>query len=354
MKFGLSFLPDTSPSEMSASDYYKNALELSVMADQGGMSKIKMTEHYLHPYGGYCPSPLMFLSAVAAVTEQIRLITGCILPAFDHPIKIAAWCAMIDGISNGRLDVGFARAYLPYEFETFGVPMDESRERYKQTIEAVVKLWTEKDVTIDSPFFNFEMANSLPQPVQKGHPPVWGAATRSRESFSWIASKGFGLLVTNTISSKEQLSELIEIYRDCYIPSIHHPNKKSEVALSLPMMVHANDANAIEIGSKYLNNYFEVWTDSLKSWNTKSSKDYPGYTGLHHYLTTLKPSDLMSNNAALFGSPSAVIDTIYELQEWFGLDELLLQVDFGSMPIELSRKSLDLFLDKVLPEFSGK
>ncbi len=154
-----------------------------------------MTEHYLHDYGGYCPSPLMFLSSVAAVTKRIRLMTGCILPAFHHPIQIASETALLDAISKGRLDVGFARAYLPYEFSAFGIDIETSRERYEQTIQSVKKLWTERNVTADTPFFRLKNVNCLPVPTQQPHPPIWGAAVNSRQSFAWLAEQGFQLLL---------------------------------------------------------------------------------------------------------------------------------------------------------------
>lgn len=62
MRFGLSFLPDCTAEMKSAQEYYSDALELSVLAEAGGLHSVKMTEHYLKAYGGYCPSPLGFLS----------------------------------------------------------------------------------------------------------------------------------------------------------------------------------------------------------------------------------------------------------------------------------------------------
>src|SRR3990167_7852138 len=124
MDFGLSFLPDVNHTKLPAPDYFDHAIALSKFADAAGFKTIKMTEHYLHDYGGYCPSPLIFLASVAAITKHIRLMTGCILPAFHHPIQIAAETALLDAISKGRLDVGFARAYLPYEFSAFGIDID--------------------------------------------------------------------------------------------------------------------------------------------------------------------------------------------------------------------------------------
>lgn len=61
------------------------------------------------------------------------------------------------------MDAGFGRAWLPYEFDAFQVPMDESRPRYEATIEAVVRLWSEEKVTEDTPYFSFTDATSLPR-----------------------------------------------------------------------------------------------------------------------------------------------------------------------------------------------
>jgi alkanesulfonate monooxygenase SsuD/methylene tetrahydromethanopterin reductase-like flavin-dependent oxidoreductase (luciferase family) len=59
------------------------------------------------PYGGYSPNPLIFLTAVAQRTTKVRLITGAVLPAFNSPPKSAGEIGMLDGISAGRLEVGF-------------------------------------------------------------------------------------------------------------------------------------------------------------------------------------------------------------------------------------------------------
>src|SRR6266545_1095454 len=116
MQVGLSFLPDCRPHDKSGADYYRDALNLCRIADDAGFGYVKMTEHYLHPYGGYCPSPATFLAAVGAQTSSIRLMTGGVIPSYHHPVQLASQLAMVDALSGGRLDVGMARGYLPYEF----------------------------------------------------------------------------------------------------------------------------------------------------------------------------------------------------------------------------------------------
>jgi alkanesulfonate monooxygenase SsuD/methylene tetrahydromethanopterin reductase-like flavin-dependent oxidoreductase (luciferase family) len=127
MKFGLNFFPSFRASDYSTAEYFAQCLSLAERADQLGFNSVKTVEHYFFDYGGHSPNPVVFLAAVAARTRRIRPITGAVIPAFNHPVKLAAELAVLDNLANGRLDVGFGRAFIPKEFEVFGVSMDESR-----------------------------------------------------------------------------------------------------------------------------------------------------------------------------------------------------------------------------------
>jgi hypothetical protein len=235
MEFGISFLPDRTPENLSPVAYYDDALELSVSAEQLGYRYVKMTEHYLRGYGGYCPAPLTFLAAVAARTSRIRLMTGGCLPVFHNPLQLASETAMVDAISHGRLEVGMARAYLPYEFEALGVAMDGSRERFNASVDAIVALWTSEAVTLSTPYFEFTGVTSLPRPVQQPHPPVLIAAVRSRESFERIGQLGYGLLVTS--GSEASSKEHVRAYREEFLRHHGDSGAQPRVLASLPMLV---------------------------------------------------------------------------------------------------------------------
>jgi len=347
MKFGLSFLPDANGQDLSAVAYYKTALILAKLADEAGMSTVKITEHYLHPYGGFCPDPVTFLAAVAACTKQIRLMTGCILPVFHHPVQIAAKTAMLDAISNGRLDVGFARAYLPHEFSTFKVSMDGSRDIFEKTIEAVIKLWTEENVSMDTDYFNIHQATSLPKPVQQPHPPIWGAAVMSRQSFSWLAEQGFNLLVTPPLDGLIHLRAKTDIYRDTYLSA--HPDKTPRITLSMPLLISENEKEAIQLSDEYLNKYIHVWANATETWLRHSSTDYPGYTGLGDILHANTPEKMRYYLQALIGTPERVVDHINQIVEILTLDQIIWQIDFGAQPEYVSRRTMDLFIEKVMP-----
>src|SRR5678815_3592538 len=144
MDFGVQFFPAVGPETKSARDYWAEALKLAALADELGYSSVRTVEHYFHPYGGYSPNPLVFLAAAAMVTKRVRLITGAVLPVFNHPLKLAGEIGMVDAISNGRLEVGFARAFLPHEFARFGVSLDESRARFDEGVAQVRRLLEEE------------------------------------------------------------------------------------------------------------------------------------------------------------------------------------------------------------------
>ena len=136
MEFGIQFFPAVGPDQKPADQYWREALELTQLAEQLGFTNVRTVEHYFLSYGGYSPDPLIFLAAAAALTRSMRLITGAVLPVFNNPLKLAGQIGMVDAISAGRLEVGFARAFLPHEFARFGISMEfadrAAYERYNE------------------------------------------------------------------------------------------------------------------------------------------------------------------------------------------------------------------------------
>jgi alkanesulfonate monooxygenase SsuD/methylene tetrahydromethanopterin reductase-like flavin-dependent oxidoreductase (luciferase family) len=331
----------------SAADYYRDALALSERADQAGLHFVKMTEHYLHPYGGYCPSPIAFLTAVAARTRQIRLMTGGVLPVFHHPLQLAAQANLLDAISDGRAEIGCARAYLPYEFDAFGIELDGSRERFIETVRAMLALWQDQNVTIKTKYFAFTDATVLPPCTQCPHPPVWVAAVGSRQSFDWIGQEGFRLLTTPGMGGFDSLREHISIYRESFAK--HHPGQAPQVAISLPLYIDESDGQAFKGADFYLRRYLDVWVDAVKVWDKAKSSDYPQYTGFGQILKSDTPQAMRQRGAAIVGSPRRAAEQTLKLRDMLGVDAILWQIDFGAMPEAPARRTLDLFVEEVWP-----
>ena len=129
MQFGLQFFPDVTPQRsrpaiISATFGHRGG------SRQAGLHACAYRWHYFQSYGGYSPNPIVFLSA--ASQRACALVTGAVLPVFNNPLKLAGEIGMLDAISGGRLDVGFARAFLPHEFRRFGISPHESVARFRE------------------------------------------------------------------------------------------------------------------------------------------------------------------------------------------------------------------------------
>jgi len=297
------------------------------------------------------PSPIVFLSAAAARTKRIRLATGAVIPIFNHPIKLAGELAMLDNISGGRLTVGFARAFLPEEFEAFERSMDESRARFEGGLEAVRRLWTETDVVFEDAFYRFGPVTSSPRPAQQPHPPIMVAAIGTPASFEWAGRQGYGLMVVPYLSKFDDLREKIESYRQTF--EAHHPERPiPPVQMSLHLHVAETDAQAVAEATGPMHQYIAVFRESAAAWTGRSSKDYAGYEQVIAQLDTMNMDRIMREGRALIGSPASVIQQVRHIGDVFGDVELSLSVLWGDLSYETSERSLSLFAEHVMPKFA--
>ena len=237
MQFGVQFFPAVDHTDKSAADYYRESLAIAEEADRLGFSHARTVEHYFTRYGGYSPNPIVFLSAVSQRTRTMRLVTGAVLPVFNHPFKLAGEIAMLDGISGGRLDVGFARAFLPHEFRRFGISPDESQARFREGLEQIELLLTRENATHRGQFHAFENVTSLPRPTQTPRPKFYIAATQTPETFEFAGHKGYALMAIPI----GPIGPLIELYRKAW-RAAGHPGD-GEVMVAFHMFCH-EDARA--------------------------------------------------------------------------------------------------------------
>jgi len=255
---------------------------------------------------------------------------------------------MVDALSHGRLDVGFARAYLPYEFDALGVAMDGSRERFDLTVDLVCRLWAGERVSVESEHFAFENVETLPLPVQRPGPPIWIAAVSSRKSFINAGARGAGLLITPSISPLTEVAALVATYRESFQPQ--REGDAPRVLASLPLFVGDDDAHAIAIADPLLDRYLEVWAQSTDSWATRGSTDYRGYTGMSYAVRSMTPPKMRSVGGAIVGGPETVIDRIAHIAELLDVDGFLWQVDFGGVDADTARSSVDRLIELVIPK----
>src|SRR5487761_2232556 len=202
MEFGMQFFPCVGPDQKSGAQYFDECLRLVDHADRYGWAHVRTDEHYFRPYGGYTPNPVVFLSAAAQRTKNARLVTGAVLPAFNNPLKLAGEIGMLDAISGGRFDVGFARAFLPHEFRRSNISPDESVARYREGIEQIDLLLREESVTHHGRFHTLDGVTSLPRPTQQPRPKFYVAATVTQETFEYAGRNGYSIMAVPMAADK--------------------------------------------------------------------------------------------------------------------------------------------------------
>ena len=246
----------------AAEHYWREALELTQLAEQLGFTNVRTVEHYFQSYGGYSPDPLIFLSAAAAMTRSMRLVTGAVLPVFNNPLKLAGQIGMVDAISGGRLEVGFARAFLPHEFARFGISMDESRARFDEGLEQIRRLLEEEQVTARGRFHSFEGVTSLPRPTQKPRPPFWIAALSTKESF-----ENAGRSATTSWAFRSPARTWPSCCRSIATPGARagHPGR-GKVMLAFHMFCAETREKAAAIAREPLNHYLKSIVDAASDW----------------------------------------------------------------------------------------
>jgi alkanesulfonate monooxygenase SsuD/methylene tetrahydromethanopterin reductase-like flavin-dependent oxidoreductase (luciferase family) len=139
-------------------EHYARTLEIVEEAERLGAASVWCSEHHFFE-DGYLPQPLTLAAAIAARTSSIRIGTAVLLAALRPAVHIAEEAAMVDILSNGRLDLGVGLGYRVPEYEGFGRSFDRRFAQTEAVLREVLRLWDEGAVT--------------PPPVQRPVP-VWG------------------------------------------------------------------------------------------------------------------------------------------------------------------------------------
>lgn len=166
-----------------AAQFYARWLDRFVAADERGAGAIWLSEHHFYD-DAYLPQPLTFAAAVAAKTKHARIGTAVLLAALRHSLQLAEEAALVDIISNGRMDLGVGVGYRPSEYEAFGADIARRYPLVEKTVTEVREWWTGGRMT--------------PSPVQDPVP-LWGGFFGPRGAR--LAGKlGMGLLPQLSVS----------------------------------------------------------------------------------------------------------------------------------------------------------
>ncbi|MDQ3403041.1 MAG: LLM class flavin-dependent oxidoreductase [Actinomycetota bacterium] len=352
MKFGIVFFPTVGPGDKNAQQYFDECFQLVDLAEDLGFDHVKMVEHYFFAYGGYSPDPVTFLAAAAGRTRRVRLGTSATIPAFVHPVKLAGKLAMLDNISHGRVDAAFGRAFLPDEFKAFGIPMDESRDRFVEGVDAVKLLWTQENAVWKGRFHEFGPVTLLPRPVQTPHPPVFVTSARSVDSVVAAARAGHHLQTVPNAMTVEELRERVTVFRREWAAAGHpHPG---QIHLTYPCVVAENADDALAKGRLDETRNTAAISAAVKAWQDTTSTAYPGYEKLADIGKRDVFDQKLRDNKLLIGNPDQVRAQLDSVAELYGNDiTISLGIHSGHLSVDDAATTMRLLADQVFPKLSN-
>jgi len=308
---------------------YAMALERIVIMDQAGYDAVWLAEHHFSSFS-VCPSVHMMGVMAAARTARLRIGTGVSLAPFYNPLRLAEEVALLDVLSGGRVNWGAGRGFERSEFKAFGIAGEESAARFHETVDIVLKAWSNDKLSYQGKYFSYDGVEVLPKPLQQPHPPVWMAAS-SLPAIEWAARKGFSILM-DPHSSRRDLVHKRRHYGTTLKGAGH-----SETGRVIPMArLLAIDETAEKA---------RAVARRAAEWTVAS------YVGGSHHRQEVRtfdgkdPIDFYLDDVVLHGTADGVVDQISELESDAGMTYL--------MAAPLSRRSFALLTDKVLPRLAS-
>ncbi|MCZ4548630.1 MULTISPECIES: LLM class flavin-dependent oxidoreductase [Mycobacteriales] len=216
---------------------FHNLLEQVVLADSLGYTTAWMVEHHFTRGFSHSSAPDIVLSALASITNRIRLGLGVVLLPFSHPIRTAERVATMDIISNGRIEFGTGRGASPLEYQAFQRPFEQSRALWEENLDTVLGIWEAdgEPFSAEHEYWSVPDVGVYPRPVQEPHPPVWVAST-SLDGYLQAARRGYNLLGMTMLTGIDQVAEDISKYK-AELERYGHDPETRKIALMVPWHV---------------------------------------------------------------------------------------------------------------------
>lgn len=360
------------------------------LADEVGFDYVWAVEHHCLEEFSHCSAPEILFAAASQRTSRIRFGHGAVLlpQPYNHPIRVAERIGALDILSNGRLDVGFARSTTLTEMGAFGIDPNDTRPMMNEALEIIPQLMmTERFPGYKGKYFTVgENRNIIPKPIQKPHPPMWMACS-SPQSFEIAANFGLGVLCFN-IANADTIEGRVRDYR----AAIQHPANQvvtqvnNQVAVFMMALCGERNDETVEMAGEGMHWYMSLLKGQAPYWNrlheqnraevfaqvesyqyaavrapeafffgqkagAKLAKDPKEREKAAH--DEMAPRRLVDKGLLCAGNPDSCIKVLERL-EALGVDLMLCFMEMGRVPHPKTMESIKMFGKYVIPYFKGR
>jgi alkanesulfonate monooxygenase SsuD/methylene tetrahydromethanopterin reductase-like flavin-dependent oxidoreductase (luciferase family) len=364
---------------------YKETLEQCELADQMGFDNLWFVEHHFLTGFSGSPCPEVIFGALSQITKRIRMGFGVSILPYHHPIRVAERVAMVDQLTDGRVEFGTGRSNA-YEQLGLGIDPRETRAMWEESLTMIPQIWQADEFSWEGRFWKVPPRRVLPKPYQKPHPRIYMACTQT-ESFKLAAEKGIGVLSSATYATSV-LAEHVKTYRD----NIKHAKPVGAFinafwGNNVHAFCGADNQAARELCAQSLKTFFgpdkpyiqgrinayeellEAWggvPDHLQAdfgrWLRQSDDAHKaqairagisldsGPGAARAAFAQLDADTLCERGVIIAGDPESCIKAI-RMYEEIGVDQVIMIMQTETVPHERVMRSIEMFGKYVLPTF---
>ena len=345
-----------------AHQLYNEYLDELEFADQVGFDGICVNEHHNNAYG-IMPSPNITAATLTRRTKDAAIIVlGNSLALYNPPLRVAEEFAMLDCISGGRLVAGFPVGTSMDTNFAYGVNPATLREKYYEAHDLVMKAWAEPDMfSFNGKYNQVRYANIWPRPLQKPHPPVWIPGGGSVETWEWTSRMNYVYCYLSYSGYKRGIQVMDGYWKEMErLGTDDNPYRAGFLQL---VCVAETDEKAKELYAEHVEYFYKKCLHVYEGF-----ADAPGY----RTIRTLKAGavaqlgaaanqarqamtwdDFVEQGYVIAGSPKTVIENLRGAVEGLRVGHLMVLLQIGSMPKDLTMKNTEMFAAEVYPELQG-
>jgi alkanesulfonate monooxygenase SsuD/methylene tetrahydromethanopterin reductase-like flavin-dependent oxidoreductase (luciferase family) len=351
-----------------------NCVAQAVYAEEVGFDRIWAVEHHALKWYAHMSAPEIFLTAVASRTSRIRIGHGVVCMPFNYnfPTRVAERAAMLDIISNGRLDLGAGRGGTMQETSLCNVDPERTYAEVEEALKIIANAWLHDTfewhgdiLTIESPPEN-EPHTIVPRPVQEPHPPLYLACTRPdtviRAANYGVGALAFGFAGLESIRRQRELYDEARAQRtgEQFVASVVNDH----LSALCPTVVLDDHDEAVRIGARGQ----RFFGESIKHWGAggpapaEDTENDDNVAIMHQRRKEIEDSLVDDSQKSVlsatfnidhaYGDAARAIEYVQELQD-IGVDEVMCMIQMGTIPQEVCLETIRHWGEYVIPKFRG-
>ena len=348
MRVGLLFAFECFRDEISDRDAWTRDLHLASLAEPLGFDVLAVTEHHFFNYN-VSPTPVELLTYFAGRTSRIELLTAAVILPWNDPMRVVEKMITLDYLSNGRAVLGMGRGLAKREYDAFGIDMSETRERFDEAAEIILRGLETGIVEADGSFYKQARVEVRPRPLKSFKDRI-GCVSMSSDSVESCARLGAQMIIFGQKSIEDMLAP-ITTYRESFLR--HHGRKAPPIMFAEILVCHQDAARAEELAYHHMGNLHEAVMEhyDMGGSHFRNIKGYSDYANSADKMKGVAASDaaVQFTKVNTFGTPKQIIDQLEHRRELIGEFDFMFQSCIGGMSQDTAENSIRVFAEHVLP-----